>query len=302
MRRARAPGVPRTRFAQRTRFPPIRVRSSVALATDTGTGTVMQRTRVRNVLLQAARPDRLPVMLGKVWRRMFDAKGGHSRTETLAWIESHRSSFEAYASACDAELWAEALANARLIEDRADEVLRNVEYELGGGGIYPLLYFIVRYMRPEVVVETGVAAGFSSYAFLLAIRHNGRGRLYSSDFPYFRLPNPERFVGIVVEDSLKRDWELYMDGDDKNLPIIAGKVERIDIFHYDSDKSYAGRQRALKIIETKLTEDGVILMDDIQDNSFFRDYIDERRPDSWRVFEFEGKYVGMIGDPRRRPA
>ena len=40
-------------------------------------------------------------------------------------------------------------------------------------------------------------------------------------------------------------------------------------------------------------------MDDIQDNSFFYDYVEETKPDSWYVFEFEGKYVGMIGKLER---
>ena len=55
---------------------------------------------------------------------------------------------------------------------------------LGGGGNFILLYFLTRKFN-KVVVETGVAAGWSSLAILGAFEKNGEGKLYSSDFPYF---------------------------------------------------------------------------------------------------------------------
>ena len=35
-------------------------------------------------------------------------------------------------------------------------------------------------------------------------------------------------------------------------------------------------------------------MDDIQDNSFFYEYIVSKKPDRWKIFEFKKKYVGVI--------
>ena len=94
--------------------------------------------------------------------------------------------------------------------------LKKIKYDLGGGGFYPLLFFIVKYIKPNIVVETGVAAGFSSYAILKAIEENKKGRLYSSDFPYFRIPNPEKYIGIIVPEKLKKSWDLLIDGDNIN--------------------------------------------------------------------------------------
>jgi predicted O-methyltransferase YrrM len=258
-------------------------------------GGWMQQTIVKNVLRQALRRDRLPIMVKKLWRRVFGQAGRKSRAENIAWLESHCSSFSSYALEIDGRLWDEALVKARYIQDRSLERLRAVEHDLGGGGVYPLLYFIARLRRPAVVVETGVAAGFSSFAFLLGLRENGSGKLYSSDFPYFRLPNPERYIGIVIDEPLREGWELLLDGDERNLPVILKKVARIDVFHYDSDKSYTGRERAMALIAPVMADDGIVLMDDVQDNSFFWDYVEEVQPASWRVFEFEGKYIGMIG-------
>ena len=35
-------------------------------------------------------------------------------------------------------------------------------------------------------------------------------------------------------------------------------------------------------------------MDDIQDNSFFYDFVIKNKLNKWKIFSFENKYVGMI--------
>jgi predicted O-methyltransferase YrrM len=260
----------------------------------------MQKTNIKNVFIQALKPNSFFVMLKKIRERFMDEKGHHSKNENLNWIKSHSSDFKELAISLDPALWEEADKASKILGENAEKILKNIEYNLGGGGIYPFLYFVTRYVKPDCIVETGVAVGFSSYSFLAAIKINGRGRLYSSDFPYFRLPNPEAYIGIVVEDSLKDNWVLYIDGDEANLPRILNNVKKIDIFHYDSDKSYLGRKMAMSMIESALSEAAIILMDDIQDNSFFYDYVEKKKAKSWYVFEFMGKYVGMVGQLTKR--
>lgn len=257
-----------------------------------------QPFNVNSLLRQAVKLASLRVMLKKVYRRLWDDRGHHSSVENLQWIQAHCSDFKTFAQVHQAELWQEAEAVAAEIALQASKKLQPIPYKLGGGGVYPLLYFIARYRRPACIVETGVAAGYSSYAFLEAIRRNGQGRLYSSDFPYFRLPNPEQYIGMIVPDSLKAHWQLYLAGDEVNLPIIAAQISAIDIFHYDSDKSYAGRQRALTWARPLLQPSSLILMDDIQDNSHFYDFVEANPALAWHIFEFEGKYVGMVGELR----
>lgn len=258
------------------------------------------KTNLINIASQAVKPSRFFVMLKKVGKRLMEREDHHKKDENMRWLESNRSDFKEFASNLDSELWSESERACELLEKHAKRILDNIEYNLGGGGAYPFLYFITRYMEPDSIVETGVAAGFSSYSFLSAIKANGRGKLYSSDFPYFRIPQPEKYIGIVVEETLKDGWNLFIEGDEINLPKIVNTVKEIDIFHYDSDKSYSGRAFAISTISNALSSRGVILMDDIQDNSFFRDYVDETNPESWHVFEFQNKYVGMIGKLTRR--
>jgi predicted O-methyltransferase YrrM len=53
-----------------------------------------------------------------------------------------------------------------------------------GEGACTLLYAICRILLPRIVVETGVASGFSSASMLQALEDNEVGELYSIDFHY----------------------------------------------------------------------------------------------------------------------
>lgn len=251
-----------------------------------------------NILSQALNLDRFKVMYKKVVRRFFDSKQSLTKDGNLDWLKKVCTSFEAFAANIDAQLWKDSIEAGDKIKKDAQLKLSEIKHQMGGGGHYQLLHFMVKLLDPEIVVETGVAAGFSSYALLKAIQENKKGRLYSSDFPYFRLPEPEKLIGIVVPEELKSNWELFIEGDEINLKKILERIgnKTVDLFHYDSDKSYAGRTFAMKTLQPKMSENGIIIFDDIQDNSFFYDLVNNPNDYKWYVFEFEGKYVGMIGN------
>ena len=127
-------------------------------------------------------------------------------------------------------------------------------------------------------METGVAAGWTSLAVLEALKKNGDGNLYSSDFSYFRLENLDKYVGNSVESSaLKMRWNLDIRGDEFALPNIISLLgdKKINLFHYDSDKSYQGRKFALRTIKSNLANDCIIIFDDIQDNLHFKELVED---------------------------
>lgn len=253
--------------------------------------TLVPSTRtLRNVARNALRPSYLPVMLGKVRARLRPTH----RDEALAWAAEHAESVDTFAAAIDAALWAESGDWADAFDVHAHAVLAAIGVPLGGGGHHRLLHFLTRLRRPATVVETGVAAGWSSAAVLAALDTNGTGQLWSSDFPYFRLEDPERYVGCVVPEPLRSGWHLYTKGDRANLAEILPACGPIALFHYDSDKSYEGRTFGWETVAPHLTADAVIVCDDIDDNTWFRDWVTaEARP--FRVFERGGKYVGLTG-------
>jgi predicted O-methyltransferase YrrM len=230
----------------------------------------------------------------KGWGRLSERVRGKPQAALTAGEPPLPEKIEPFARSISPELWSEAASFAENLRQQGAARLAALPVKLGGGGRYDLLYFLTRFLRPRVVVETGVAAGYSTQAILKALQANGSGRLYSSDFPYFRLRQPEQYIGILVDDELKANWELYTWGDAKNLKHIAPKIDRVDLIHYDSDKSYRGRKSALTLLEPLMSQQTVIVMDDIQDNSFFYDYVRDRAR-GWRVFDGGGKLVGLIG-------
>ena len=213
------------------------------------------------------------------------------------WATKQCIELDKFCDNLDSEIWRETLDFQNRFTDYGNKIVASAGVKLGGGGCFPFLYFICRLRKPLTVVETGVAAGWTSLAILRALKKNGTGFLYSSDFPYFRLKNPEKYIGCLAKnESNVSNWFLDIRGDEVALPEIARRLENksIDLFHYDSDKSYSGRSNALKILGSKINSNTIIIFDDIQNNLHFKDFVEKNKKD-FRVYEFEGKYIGITG-------
>ena len=238
----------------------------------------------------------LSVLFDKLASRLFDTQGSLDQAQNLAWLQSQAVDFAELAVARDRRLWSEAKQFSDNLATRAEAKLKEIDVELGGGGHYAMLYFLARALKPHVIVETGVAAGYSSASFLAAIERNAVGKLCSSDFPYFRLASPEQYIGLLVDEKYREAWTLHIDGDKANLARILNEVGYIDLFHYDSDKRYRSKQRSLTTIETRLSPQAHLVFDDIQDDSFFHDLVinRERYSSHWSVIAYEGKFIGWI--------
>ena len=254
----------------------------------------VQGATLKNLAANALRSGYLPVMVEKAWARLTERNRRGEAKDSKRWCADQAEPLADFALSLNAQAWPHAVKFDEALRRDASAKLQAIGVDLGGGGDCRLLHFLVQHLMPETVVETGVAAGFSSQCILSALAENGAGHLFSSDFPYFRLDRPERFVGVLVDSNLKNRWTLHTDGDRKNLPRIVAQTEQIDLIHYDSDKSRSGRSLAMRLLEPQLVENAVIVMDDIQDNLFFRDYANSQsRP--WRVFAYMDKHVGLIG-------
>jgi predicted O-methyltransferase YrrM len=239
----------------------------------------------------AVKPSRATVLIKKVLKRLT-GENDRGNPKNDAWIADNSISAEELAASLDEHLWKEARDFDTTLRARAETILKRVPYDLGGGSHHAFLYWLVRYKKPAIIAETGVAAGWSSAAFLAAIGKNEEGRLYSSDLPYFRLPDPEQFIGLLVPEELRRNWVLHVDSDEVNLPLIMSDVDHIDIFHYDSDKMASGRRYAVNLIRKKLAPRGLIIMDDIANDDWFRNYVtSEQLP--YMVLD---RRYGLIGD------
>jgi hypothetical protein len=114
--------------------------------------------------------------------------------------------------------------------------------------------------------------------------------------PYPGLDN-DRFVGCVVPERLRAMWKIVRSADRKALPEALAEISTIDLCHYDSDKSYAGRRWAYGLLWNALRPGGIFMSDDIGDNMAFHDFCLSVRLDPI-VVRYDDKYCGMIVKPQ----
>ena len=251
---------------------------------------------MKNFFSNIIKRDYFFVIMKKILKR-FEKNTSH---EAQIWAKQNTNfTTEEFCTLVDSELFDEILPEVKLLENEAKAKLKKLKVTLGGGGNYTLLYFLVRKLVPNIVVETGVAAGWSSLAILRGFNKNKNknGKLYSSDFPYFRLENPEQYIGILAKNEINRtNWFLDIRGDDVAINDFKKKIGNhfIDIIHYDSDKSYSGRDKFLKNIYPNINSKTVIIFDDIQDNLHFRNLVNKNK-ENFCIIEFNNKYLGLLG-------
>lgn len=217
-----------------------------------------------------------------------------TQTSAGAWAQWEAKDVPALVTRWDADLWVLSQLFTAAIEPAVARRRAAVGLPKWGGGHYPLRHFVTRLCRPSVAAETDVAAGWSSVAILEALEANGIGTCHSSDFPYFRLPGPEKLVGLLIEERLRTRWHLHIRGSKPNLPEIVATLDHVDLVHDDSDKSVRGRRRALQQVLPNLSPSAVVIMDDVLDNLHFRDLVTEQQWD-YGIAPLAGKFAGLMG-------
>lgn len=150
------------------------------------------------------------------------------------------------------------------------------------------LYGLIRVARPGVVVETGVCNGVSTAAILLGLDRNGKGRLYSVDFPEHAgtvyppgtfwegkggaaVPG-DREPGWVVPEKLRARWELLLGRSQDVLPLLLERLGTIDLFLHDSEHSYDCMSFEFELAYSRLRDTGILAADDVRWNSAFGDF------------------------------
>ena len=249
---------------------------------------------MREIVINFLNKDYFFVILKKFFKK-FEKD---SSVAALKWAKLNtKFTTEDLCKLIDAQLYIESLHDIKIIENDAKNRFSKLDVPMGGAGNFFLLYFLVRKIKPSIIVETGVAAGWSSLFILRALSKNGKGKLYSSDFPYFRLKNPKKYIGCLAKNEInKKDWYLDIRGDDLAVPEITKMIKDspIDLLHYDSDKSNSGRNKVLKNLRSNINDKTIIIFDDIQNNCHFKNLIEKTKKDYF-ILEFQGKYLGIIG-------
>lgn len=248
--------------------------------------------KLRTALWFAQRPSHWQHAVALTWRKLLPNKDAPElRAMARAWAVEH--AVPVTEALNKVGIYGDARGMDPMLLEYGTELAAKSAAKMGGPGDLDLLSDAVRMTTACRVIETGVAYGWSSLAILAAMETNGRGELISVDMPYPKMGN-EDFVGIVVPERLRDHWKLIRQPDRPGLEkAIAAFDGKIDLCHYDSDKSWWGRGYAFPLLWDALMPGGLFIADDIQDNLFFAEFA-KSKDLPFAVTMSEGKYVGLI--------
>ena len=149
----------------------------------------------------------------------------------------------------------------------------------------PLFYILTRCLKPELIVETGVASGISSIAWLEAMNKNGIGKLVSFDLPpsvettdfklcrdqSWKYRPPGTTSGWAVPDSLRDRWTLILGNSLEEMPKRLPELGLIDIFFHDSLHTYEHMAGEFTIVKSLVRQGGIVIADDAAYTKAFRE-------------------------------
>ena len=138
----------------------------------------------------------------------------------------------------------------------------------GNAGYF--LYLLVRAIKPNTIVETGVSSGESSAYLLQGLFDNNHGKLFSIDLPpeYDQAKRntvllKDNLPGWIIPDYLRNRWELQLGPSQDLLPPLLDKLGEIDMFWHDSLHTYDHMMFEYLESWKHLRENGIIFSDDI---------------------------------------
>lgn len=137
-----------------------------------------------------------------------------------------------------------------------------------------LLYLLVRALRPEHVVETGVRPGYSTAWILAALDANGAGALTSlgPGTNTGRSAGVENVtVGQFVPPVLRSRWILELGNSEERLRAILSGTRGLDLFFYDNGPDPVRARFELRSAWAALGERGVLLAHHTDANSAWED-------------------------------
>jgi len=129
------------------------------------------------------------------------------------------------------------------------------------------LYAIVRLLKPNIIVETGVENGISASFILQALKDNNYGKLYSIEITQILANGRE--AGWIIPSDLKSRWELLIGNSLEVLPILCRSLHSIDIFIHDSEHSYPVMFGEYLIVWPYIRSGGFLISDDTGENEAF---------------------------------
>lgn len=155
-----------------------------------------------------------------------------------------------------------------------------------------IIGIIVRILKPAVVVEIGVAEGYSTAVVLRTLTDNGFGHLYSIDLPVMGF-QPDDFIGHVVPKELENQWSLTLGPSRHVLPGLLRRVAAIDMSLHDGDQSYLSRMDEQETIWPHLRRGGILLSNPVVNHAFI-DFAERVGVRPWLIHTRGEDVVGLL--------
>lgn len=249
-------------------------------------------SKIKSFFWYLKRPQFLPHLFYQLKLKFLPNKEIF-RNEASLWCNNHVSDIETLFIKYEPEISLIKVNNVyNKIFNEAENKANNCPVEMGGPGELDLLYNLVLKNNINNIIETGVAYGWSSMAILLALNEKGSGQLISIDIPYLQRNNDD-FVGCIIPENLKNKWKLIRKSDRQALKAAINEFGKIDLCHYDSDKTYYGRMWAYPLLWDALKSGGYFISDDIEDNFAFKDFCEKFSVKPF-IIKYQNKYIGII--------
>ena len=167
-------------------------------------------------------------------------------------------------------------AHGILIEIKAGLAAKGLEFGRYTYGVYsdadPGLgtasWCAVRHLKPQVVVETGVARGVTSRLILEAMSLNDKGHLWSIDLPHPFSPELHHETAAAIPGAAHRRWTYVRGSSRRRLRELLAQLGQVDIFVHDSLHTARNMAFEMKVVWPALPVGGIMLVDDVYNQSF----------------------------------
>ncbi len=170
-----------------------------------------------------------------------------------------------------------------------------LEYTLDNkSGLF--LYILCKIIKPENVVETGVAYGLSSMYILQALFENKKGTLYSIDSVFSPWQSKE-MIGSAIPSHLCENWRLVFGPSSEKLKETLSSLGSLDIFFHDSLHTYKNMQFEFEAAWPFVNKDGFLISDDISGNSAFHDFYSKIGLEPFILPQNEKSFLGILKKP-----
>ena len=133
------------------------------------------------------------------------------------------------------------------------------------------LYGLCKMMKPDVIVETGVAYGQSSSYILQALKENNKGILHSID-NVFRPWESLEMIGNAIPQNLRKRWKLVTGSSVVKLEETLQSKKTIDVFLHDSLHTYKNMLFEYHTSWPFIKKNGFLISDDVSENNAFLDF------------------------------